>query len=365
MSLGTYVRVAGQRSAWLLRGGMRVGYVGGAHENLGDKCMATAAHRLLAGCTVLPYVYDALERRLGHAGLSGTRYFRAVVLGGGTLINPYGYGITRRAAEQGIATFAAGTGAGSGGFSQPSEVDLSDWAPLLKSFVRVGVRGPLSQRLLQDVGVRNCEIVGDLALALTRTHGHPASENPRTFGLNAIVPHGHARFGEMELAEIGNAVRSLVSRGWTPIAFAMSPTDEEALIPLLRRSGFPSERVRHPASAAELMDLLAGCTAVVSMRLHGSVLASCAGVPPIMIAYLDKCRDFAQTMEVEDLVVDIESVDASRIIECVQHVTQQGQTLRDEVLGRAREWRARLEAYFDDIRRHVALNHKSRDNARL
>jgi len=171
-----------------------------------------------------------------------------------------------------------------------------------------------------------------------------------------IGPHGHARFGQAELAIIATAVREMIRLGWSPVAFAMHPSDEDALLRVLRAAGVPAARVSRPASGAALMDLLAECTAVVSMRLHGSVLGCCVGVPPIVISYLEKCRDFALSMELDEYVLDIGSVTTSQIVERLERVAGGGEPLRTDILHRAHGWRETLERYFREIRRTLAAD---------
>ncbi len=43
---------------------------------------------------------------------------------------------------------------------------ISEWVKILSSFLFVGVRGPISKKILLDNGLKNVVVVGDTALSL-------------------------------------------------------------------------------------------------------------------------------------------------------------------------------------------------------
>ena len=120
LDLASERRVAG-RTGKILRG-----YIGGiGDENLGDEAMLEAANRLLPESTLVPIGFPRQERRLAKMGLSGSRFYRSVILGGGTLINEYVWSEqVRTALEQGVPVWSLGTGVGSCGFGHPAQANL-------------------------------------------------------------------------------------------------------------------------------------------------------------------------------------------------------------------------------------------------
>jgi colanic acid/amylovoran biosynthesis protein len=64
----------------------------------------------------------------------------------------------------------------------------------------------------------------------------------------------------------------------------------------------------------ELIDLLAGFDAVVSTRMHLGILALCAGVPALPIAYEFKTHELFERLGQADLVVDIEEASADALV---------------------------------------------------
>src|SRR5688572_16324919 len=66
----------------------RIAVVTGAPANLGDAACYLALRRLVPDVELVPLAEPGLELRARRVGLSGPTYFRGLVIGGGTLINP-------------------------------------------------------------------------------------------------------------------------------------------------------------------------------------------------------------------------------------------------------------------------------------
>ncbi|QDT15488.1 polysaccharide pyruvyl transferase family protein [Alienimonas californiensis] len=332
-------------------GGFRVprpplGYLGGNRLNLGDACLYEAAVRLLGPLEPFrPAGPFRIASRLRLPGAGRVRW-RGVVLGGGTLLNDYSLARCRTAMRLGLPLHSLGTGAGSGGHNMPGVVDLSGWRPILPHFANLGVRGPLSLRMVEELGASQAEIVGDAALAFA--HERPVVPRPavKRFGVNLVRPFKFADYDEERLIEAGRACEELVRRGWEPVAVPMVDEDVGTLersLPasVLRRLN----RVETPASPAEVFRRVQDCTVMISMRLHGAVLASCVGTPPVIVSYGDKCRDFAESMDLAPFVTPIHTLRAADVLDRVLEIDAAGETLRATIAGRAYAYRRRLEAY--------------------
>lgn len=331
--------LADRLSTWI-RGERVVGYIGGSKANLGDSSMYEAAGALLGNlCSLENFGAEPYLRRIG---LSGPRVFDAVVLGGGTLINQYGLRPCRMAAGLGVPMACLGTGAGSGGHDMPGRVDLGEWAPLLRRFDAVGVRGPVSLRFLEDIGVPHAKVIGDLALFHAGERPGEPNARVKRFGINLVRHYGHADYGHDDLVRIGRACRALAHSGWEPVPISMLPEDADILRRYLHDDGDRrTPAIHHPATAAEFARLVSDCAVVISMRLHGSILATCAGVPPLMLRYGDKCDDFAESMGLQQHVLRIGGIAEEAILELVGRIDGQGGRLRDAVLQTARSYKAR------------------------
>jgi polysaccharide pyruvyl transferase WcaK-like protein len=345
-----HAEVARRRLAPLLLDKPRVAYVGGhGDRNLGDDALFEAAVQLLPGFHLEPFRFPSQERRLALLGLSGARYFHQFVLGGGTFINPYGAITVRAALRQGLLAWTLGTGVGSAGFNMSRRLDLSEWRPMLRDFHALGVRGPLSQALLDELGVHHAQVVGDLALALTRPAVTPPAE-PRRFAVNITLspPHEPEGYGYERLEGLERALRELLGRGWEPVFIAMHRNDFEPVRRLMAAVGRSEDRLHHPHTAEQYLRLVEPCTLALAVRLHAAVLACCAGVPPLMLGYRDKCLDFMASMGLERWHVDLLSSEEA-ILPRALELAEAADGLRAPVLEQARHYQRTLHAYVQRL----------------
>jgi hypothetical protein len=336
--LSRHLGLARHRLAVARQAKARIAYLGlDGGGNLGDDAMRELVEDRLAGCRLEPLTSAWLERRLCRAGLSGPRYFSAGLLGGGTLISPSEFERTRGAVDTGIAMWAVGTGVGSSGFEMTGEVDISAWRPVLERFAYVGVRGPRSARRLAELGVES-EVVGDLALGLAVDRAlTPAHERP-TIAVNLGGSPGAVAEWSVEedvLAAAASALRPLADAGWRIVPFAMAPGDMPVLERLQSLLGSNSVVLR-PRTAAELMATLASCRMTLAMRLHAAVLSACAGVPPLMLAYRDKCADFMDSVEMTEWTLDPHR-ELSGLPARLDKLEARADRLRAPLLARAQE----------------------------
>ncbi len=288
---------------WALRRMTRVrghvaGYIGGhGGENLGDNLMLDLAQRLLPRWRLADYAESWHEKRLARLGLSGARYFQHVLLGGGTLISPFWYGKVEAAVKQGLPIATLGTGVGSCGFIQPDGIDLSNWAPLLRAFEHLGVRGPRSVKRLEAMGVTHAQVVGDLALYLT--HDRPMDPAPTpTVAVNLSLPaEGDPQHGEAQrFEELLHTLLPYIKQGWAIRPYAMNPVDIEPTRHLVERLGRSDAAVPLLDSVPAFFEYVGPATVNIAVRLHGAILGCCVGVPPVILGYREKCLDFAESL---------------------------------------------------------------------
>lgn len=347
------MRLTVQRSRTLLSGADTLGYIGGqGAKNLGDDAMFEAVRHLLSPSTVLAYSYTHLERRLRHVGLSGKSVFRHFLLGGGTLINPYPLWIEQaeQVLDEGIPMWALGTGVGSFGFDMDREVSLERWVPLLTRFEKIGVRGPISLQMLNEVGISNAEIVGDLALSLTRDEVCLPQDPPCiAVNLSVPTPDDYGRGDYSCLRELEIVLPELKRAGWKIVPIIMHQRDIAPTRQLF--AAFEQENDPMPllTRADQFFERVAPCTFTISVRLHAAVLSTCVGVPPLMLGYRDKCLDFMESMGMEEWYVPLHQTSGGEIREKVSILAQQGATMRNDVLHRAQHWRDRLRQYVQPL----------------
>ena len=142
-------------------------YIGGhGFKNYGDDVMFYLLKEYCDtsfGFNIITIHSYGIERILMFFKLSGPKFFKKIVLGGGTLINDMWYQKVQDLQRLNIPMIALGTGVGSCGLEQNSIVKIDKWGNLLRKFEFVGVRGEISLNRIKGFNI-NAKITGDLAL---------------------------------------------------------------------------------------------------------------------------------------------------------------------------------------------------------
>lgn len=323
------------------------GYIGWTiAENLGDDAMLEAARSLLGDEPIEVFRGERREALLAGVGLSGSSTFRRIFLGGGTLIN-HGYlGMIERVLRFGVPVSTLGTGAGSSGFSAPSEDVPAAWRDALLRFHAIGVRGPRSLAKLEAIGVVRATVVGDLALALT-PDAAVADMASRRFLLNAAAPAARDSYAGSEriLAELVQAARRMRDLGWRAVPVAFSREDVVPTVRVLREAGIDVTEIARPRRAEDFFRLARNAGMAIGVRLHCAVLASAAGVAPLAVAYREKALDFAQSMDLDPWMVDVAELTPGVLTERAEALAQTADTVGAAAHAKALQWRDTLREY--------------------
>lgn len=323
---------------------------GSGDDNLGDELMLEATRRILDGVRLLPIDHPATERRFAKIGLSGSGVFSGLLLGGGTLVNPHFERLVSGVIQEGIPAWALGTGVGSSGFGMAPEVDSTPWSGLLSRFQRIWVRGPLSAERLGDLGLE-VRVCGDLALAHTPPRPLRASES----GAIAVnLGSSRVRFdrdGGIHAAQgLASAVKPFRDEGRKILPFAMHRDDLPALEAFQAALGEPLGEIAAPRTLASLLSIFETAEAVVGVRLHAGVMAWASGVPALMVAYRDKCLDFARHLRIEDALVSMDA-QPPEIWEGINRMLDEGRPRGELVHAEAVRTRSVIESAAAEIRK--------------
>lgn len=266
-----------------------------------------------------------------------------LMLGGGTLINRGYLRKLRPLDSPRLERVTFGTGVANPEYwGEPREA-TSEWIAFLESCAFVGVRGPLSADILDGWGMRReVEVIGDPALSL-----HPSPDVSPVDGRVVVCPAwaGGLLWGGSDGEAIGafsDLIKSLDGRGHEVWALSAFPGDDSHIIDMMRRAGLPDlpYLAAHDNAKAGL-DLLATSQLVVAERLHGAVLAAAAGTVPVMVEYRPKLRDFAQSVDLADLVLRSDALAGGALIELVDAALSDRDDHAARMKTRVEEYRSR------------------------
>lgn len=298
--------------------GPRLGYIGGVYgtQNLGDNALRYAADNIFNNCTLLEFP------RKNHLA-KFTKFvlpIRNALFSGGTLISQDKRWLDLVAIYTPMLEnfIVFGTGVAHPMFWDDKR---KEWGEILKQFNFVGVRGPLSAQLLIEANIKGLEIeiVGDpvLTFAFDKLNTY-CSNNSNIIGLNI----GWDRVNQWGTSDyiFNEAVRlAMLAKKyrWNVRWFVVSPTDAEMTRKVASDSGTSSDIFYIYDNPQEYLNIVKYCNIFVGTRLHSVVLANCAYVPSLMIAYRPKCLDYMQSIEQDKYVITTDKFKAEEVWDMV------------------------------------------------
>lgn len=199
----------------------------------------------------------------------------------------------------------------------------------------IAVRDPESARLLSALGVSGTpRAAADLALLLPP----PRSDDDSGFQVGqmravGLIPRPHGKGDDVEklFAELS---RLLFENGYMPTLIEM---DRELDGPLIQRiekaQGGKIPSLRRISTPMDLQRRLARMDAVISMRLHGGILATTVGVLPLLLSYDPKVKAFAQEAGLP-AALPMNPISAGRVYEVFQSMIKDREALTAKMLSR-------------------------------
>jgi polysaccharide pyruvyl transferase WcaK-like protein len=290
------------------------------NNNLGDEVLLGALKELF-GKKIAFYE----KKRIG----KGVKYiynssFEYILLGGGTLINggeEYLNQFTGIASEQKIVF---GTGVDDPQFWSkiPNAYDtINEWVKALNRSDYIGVRGPLSNKLLKEWGVvKDIKTVGDPALFYLRPQISRKRKN-KVLGINIGSMSGHLWGGNDNefLADLTRALKILGNKGWSFKFFPVFCYDIDFIFKAMDMlNGYPVDYVKNYMDINTFMNDLKHVDIFIGEKLHSVILAMCTHTPSIMLEYRPKCRDFMMSIGMENLTVRTDQIIEDQIVDLVE-----------------------------------------------
>ena len=249
------------------------------HGNLGDDMIWAAQEHMLGNILDLGQYQPAPQ---------------AVLVGGGTFVPKYPQRpeLVRLSRECPTAFF--GTGIGDPLFWGTDHI--KNWLAILGNAQFIGVRGPLSQDLLESWGLPGNQIewIGDPALYFAREEqGRGRHPLRGKLAVNLGITYGQIYgLNEEELEKtIVLILKELVRIGWN-ITLVCAWEPDDVVIELIKAQ-VPVSAVEHwHDDYAWALESIANFDALLCEKLHVGVVAACRGVPFVTLNYRSKVLDF-------------------------------------------------------------------------
>ncbi len=214
------------------------------------------------------------------------------------------------------------------------------------------VRDARSHGYVLDVGAApaRSEVLPDMAFALVVPPADWPARNGHAPKL-AVSVRSWSHFAELTPEEgmrryveaVQEAVTRVVRDGGARVSFVSTCqgrpeywTDDSALAVEIAAGLDPDVRSavvvdREPRTPEELLEHLAGFDAMLSTRLHGAILAVCAGVPTLPIAYEFKTREVWGQLGLDEWVIDIGDVDRDGLADAVTRLLERRADVRAQL----------------------------------
>jgi polysaccharide pyruvyl transferase CsaB len=311
-----------------------LGYQG--FGNVGDEAILAGMEEVLTGSPVqvvaviggqepIPAFVSAARitthrMRPTLAGLRAVRDARVVLISGGGLLNDHWLTVVPTYLAWSVLARLAGAriawiGVGVGPLRRPVSRRLAGWALALACCVTV--RDPESAALVASISGRvTTTVVPDPALMMSR----PAPLDRKGIGLIVREPTPDRAGDRMPMAQAlaeaaarvggnGTSVRLITFGGPRDRSFAEEIRDQA------RTAGAAMVGIDELGpDPRKALESIAALESVVSVRLHGVILAALASTPVVPIAYDEKVRSVARLLGMERLTQAIDGLSGDGIV---------------------------------------------------
>jgi polysaccharide pyruvyl transferase CsaB len=327
--------------------------------NLGDELLGLALVRKVRACGVDPLVVsidpdltrtrfavDAIDHRRWPAIVGAIGRADALITGGGSIIHdvtsklnlPYHLARPRLAAALRTPFSAVGLGIG------PLTTGAARWMTrrVLGRARTVGVRDEASADLLRELGVERVAVGADLALALPIPQV-PVTPDRMVVSLRPPIPGGllpvasRANRADEEWVEaMAAALDRAAELTGLAVRFVPMQTDRDDAVHRQVAARMRSPVTHAGPTLGTILDELAACRVVVSMRYHGAIGALMGARPAVLLEYTPKVGALAAEVGEGFGVLGCEAGDLAAVPETVEAVLGRGGTVA-EARGRLRD----------------------------
>jgi polysaccharide pyruvyl transferase WcaK-like protein len=323
------------------------GYIGWLnHGNLGDEALHTAFIELYPQLRIIGFGWQPLEMMLHHRFIQPKPVYRAVFLGGGTLINWRGYyDQFKSALDQGNTGVVFGTGVLDPSFWQQNQkavnypLFMREWVALLQRVEYVAVRGPQSAALLNRFGLDDVKVIGDPALSISMPRRLAADQRRGLIGFN--LGCSGPIWGEQAQLNLKavETVRELQKKGWEVEFIPMHVSDLKIASAVLQEFPGAFQIWKHFRDIPRTLARFRDYDMVIGQRLHSLVCSVAAGVPVVALEYRPKVSDFMESVGLEWFSLRTDRVTAGSLLERVEFINSNYASHQSQITGTAARYR--------------------------
>lgn len=318
-----------------------IGYIGWlGYGNLGDEVLYVSLKKLFSRFNTIPYKYT--EKILAIENVLHRKYYDAVCIGGGTLIGTEYIREFQLAQEQHDFTFIFGAGVRNPIFwdnIKDEKISISAWVASLNKCAFVGVRGPLSKKILSEHGYHNAEVIGDPAILCAGEFIKPKNGN-RVLGINIGISGGKVWGNEEDILYfIVRYSKAMIAGGWRIKFLPVWNKDIPYIQEACRRIGKDIEVFSEYHSITKTMAFLEHCDLFVGEKLHSVILSMAAYTPSIMLEYRPKCLDFMMSMGLEEFNMRTDQLSLEKLVHLSQVLSDNSRHYQDMMFNRIKEFR--------------------------
>jgi polysaccharide pyruvyl transferase WcaK-like protein len=204
----------------------------------------------------------------------------------------------------------------------------------------VTVRGPISQRMLQQNGFTDASIVGDPVLSLADRS--PRRRRGRKIGINVGDTSGRLWGGnDGNLHDwIRSLIRRLLQAGFEVSLVSVYPKDTPVLRRIAREFPGRSEVLTLYSYGPKVLDTFRTFDLFVGEKLHSVVLAHCAYTPAVMLEYEPKCADYMASMGLESFNFRCDRLDLNTVHAALTSLLEESDAHQQWLIERVRHYQA-------------------------
>ncbi len=217
--------------------------------------------------------------------------------------------------------------------------NLKRWKEILHKCDYIGLRGPLSVKILNNLGTKNVEVIGDPVLVLAEDE-NPTAENfcQKTIGLNLGQAKGNVWGSENHIYNEFVKLASLAKKNnWNVKWYVVWPRDFDVTLKAAKASNTDQKIYEIYHNHRKYIEHVKQLTAFIGMKLHAVALATCAYVPSLMIEYQPKCRDYMMSINQDKYNIRSDEFKAENTWESILKISNQRKNINDELFHKIRE----------------------------